>query len=45
MGVIGRLNNRKVTLKGMVKKEKRELRGIKLTDKRYELKQSPTCNM
>jgi hypothetical protein len=45
MGAIGRLNNRKVTLRGMVNKEKSELWGIKIMDKRYELKQLPTCNM
>jgi hypothetical protein len=38
MGANGRLNNKKVTLRGMVNKEKRELWGIKKMDKRYELK-------
>jgi len=40
-----RLNNRQFALRGVVTKEKRKLRSIKGIDKRYELKQLPTCNM
>jgi len=42
MNANGGLNNKQITLKRVVTKEKRELRGIKGRDKRYELKQLPT---
>jgi hypothetical protein len=38
----GGLNNKQLTLKGVVIKEKWELRSIKGTNKTYELKQLPT---
>jgi hypothetical protein len=44
IGANGRLNNKQITLKGVVIKEKRELWGIKGTKKRYKLKQMLTYN-
>jgi hypothetical protein len=38
MGTNAGLNNRQFALKGVVIKEKRELRSIKGTNERYELK-------
>jgi predicted NUDIX family phosphoesterase len=40
-----RFNNEKITLKGVVTKEKKKLWGIKRIYERYELKQSSTYNM
>jgi hypothetical protein len=42
MNANGGLNNKQITMKKVVIKEKRELQGIKGTHKRYELKQLPT---
>ncbi len=41
----GRLNNKQIVLRGVVTKEKRELRNLKGIGEMYELKQLPTCNM
>jgi hypothetical protein len=45
MGTNGGLNNRHITFKGMVTKEKKELRNIKITNEWYELVQLPTYNI
>jgi hypothetical protein len=41
----GGLNNKQLAMKGVVIKEKRELKSIKGTDKRYEPGQLPTSNI
>ncbi len=45
LGVNGGLNNKKIIMKRMVTKEKRELWGIKRINERYKPKQLPTYNM
>jgi hypothetical protein len=42
--VNGGLNNKQITLRKVVNKEKQELWAIKGTNERYELKQLPTYN-
>ncbi len=42
MNANGGPNNKQITLKRVVTKEKKELWGIKRMDKRYELKKLPT---
>jgi hypothetical protein len=43
--VNGGFYNGKITLKGVVTKQKKELWGIKRIDEKYELRQSSTYNM
>jgi hypothetical protein len=45
MGVNAGLNNKKIVMRGMMTKEKRELWGIKKTNERYKIKQLPTYSM
>jgi hypothetical protein len=45
MGTNGRINNRQFALRGVVIKEKQELKNIKGMNERYELKQLPTSSM
>jgi hypothetical protein len=42
IGANGGLNNKQITLKGLVMKEKSELWGIKGTEERFKLKQMLT---
>jgi hypothetical protein len=40
----GGLNNKQITLRGMMVKEKKEFWNIKKINKKYELRPLPTCN-
>jgi hypothetical protein len=42
MGTNGRLNNKQLALRGVVIKEKWELKNLKIMNETYELRQMPT---